>query len=162
MQIADAAKMFRVIKDVLIQPNGHDSVSDGWRTGVLKRESADKQNIGFHFAPPRCEAAYLSSVIVSDSAGSVRPTSRTSRASIPTASAVCIAARHHEPPQQLVARRPGSAFTVDELLVFFHGQAAKGCKPDAVAFVESVPLGATGKVSKHRLRERYADYDHSA
>jgi acyl-CoA synthetase (AMP-forming)/AMP-acid ligase II len=30
-------------------------------------------------------------------------------------------------------------------------------KPDAVVFVESVPLGATGKVLKHSLRKQYGD-----
>jgi 3-(methylthio)propionyl---CoA ligase len=39
---------------------------------------------------------------------------------------------------------------------------ARWWKPDAVVFVESVPLGTTGKVLKHRLREQYADYYLSA
>jgi fatty-acyl-CoA synthase len=78
---------------------------------------------------------------------------------------VCIAARHpkwDERPLLLVVKKSGSALTADELLAFFDGRVAKWWKPDAVIFVESVPLGATGKVLKHRLREQYADYYLSA
>jgi fatty-acyl-CoA synthase len=81
------------------------------------------------------------------------------------ASAVCIAARHpkwDERPLLLVVKKSGSALTADELLAFFDGRVAKWWKPDAAVFVESVPLGATGKVLKHRLREQYADYYLSA
>jgi fatty-acyl-CoA synthase len=77
------------------------------------------------------------------------------------ASAVCIAARHpkwDERPLLLIVKKPGSALTADELLAFFDGRVAKWWKPEAVVFVESVPLGATGKVLKHRLREQYGDY----
>jgi len=38
-----------------------------------------------------------------------------------------------------------------------HG-LAKWWPPDAVVFVESVPLGAIGKVLKNRLREAFQDY----
>jgi fatty-acyl-CoA synthase len=30
--------------------------------------------------------------------------------------------------------------------------------PDDVVFVESIPLGATGKMLKNRLREQFRDY----
>lgn len=30
--------------------------------------------------------------------------------------------------------------------------------PDAIEFVDELPLGATGKVLKSALRERFADY----
>jgi fatty-acyl-CoA synthase len=30
--------------------------------------------------------------------------------------------------------------------------------PDDVQFVEAIPLGATGKILKTRLREQFADY----
>ncbi|BAN26574.1 3-(methylthio)propionyl-CoA ligase [Caballeronia insecticola] len=81
------------------------------------------------------------------------------------AMAVCIAARHpkwDERPLLLISTRPGSTLTGDELLAFFDDKIAKWWKPDAVIFVDSVPLGATGKVLKHQLRERYANYYVSA
>ena len=31
-------------------------------------------------------------------------------------------------------------------------------RPDDVAFVEAIPLGATGKMQKNKLREQFADY----
>ncbi|MGF6771824.1 acyl-CoA synthetase (AMP-forming)/AMP-acid ligase II [Paraburkholderia sp. GAS199] len=77
------------------------------------------------------------------------------------ATAVCIAARHpkwDERPLLLVVKKPGSALAVDELLTFFDARVAKWWKPDAVVFVDSVPLGATGKVLKNPLREQFGDY----
>jgi fatty-acyl-CoA synthase len=77
------------------------------------------------------------------------------------ASAVCIAARHRkwdERPLLLIVRKAGSAVTTDELLAFFAGTVARWCKPDAVVFIDAVPLGATGKVLKNRLRDQFQDY----
>jgi fatty-acyl-CoA synthase len=48
------------------------------------------------------------------------------------------------------------------LLAFLDGKIAKWWKPDAVIFLETVPLGATGKVLKHQLREQYGNYYLSA
>jgi 3-(methylthio)propionyl---CoA ligase len=81
------------------------------------------------------------------------------------ATAVCIAARHpkwDERPLLLIVPKNGSALTAENLLAFFDGHVAKWWKPDAVVFVESVPLGATGKVLKHQLRDQYKDYYLSA
>jgi len=75
--------------------------------------------------------------------------------------AVCIAARHpkwDERPLLLIVKKSGSALASDELLAFFDGHLAKWWKPDAVVFVEAVPLGATGKVLKHQLRDQYRNY----
>jgi 3-(methylthio)propionyl---CoA ligase len=75
--------------------------------------------------------------------------------------AVCIAARHpkwDERPLLLVVRKPASSLTERQLLDFLDGRIAKWWKPDAVIFVEEIPLGATGKVLKHRLRDRYGSY----
>ncbi|KIG02983.1 3-(methylthio)propionyl-CoA ligase [Caballeronia concitans] len=75
--------------------------------------------------------------------------------------AACIAARHpkwDERPLLLIVTRPGSTLTGSELLAFLDGKIAKWWRPDAVVLVESIPLGATGKVLKHRLREQYANY----
>ncbi|HEX7931751.1 MAG TPA: 3-(methylthio)propionyl-CoA ligase [Paraburkholderia sp.] len=75
--------------------------------------------------------------------------------------AVCIAARHpkwDERPLLLIVKKPGSALAADELLAFFDSRVAKWWKPDAVVFVDTVPLGATGKVLKNQLRDQFGDY----
>jgi fatty-acyl-CoA synthase len=77
------------------------------------------------------------------------------------AMAVCISARHpkwDERPLLLVVRKSGSDLSSGTLLEFFDGRVAKWWKPDAIVFVDSVPLGATGKVLKNRMREQYGDY----
>ena len=63
-----------------------------------------------------------------------------------------------ERPLLIVVRKPGSAVGRDELLKFFEGKIAKWWLPDDVAFVEAIPLGATGKMLKTRLREQFRDY----
>jgi len=81
------------------------------------------------------------------------------------ATAVCIAARHpkwDERPLLLIVPKPDSTLAAEELLAFFDGRVAKWWKPDAVVFIESVPLGATGKVLKHQLRDQYGNYYLSA
>ncbi|WP_233873395.1 3-(methylthio)propionyl-CoA ligase [Paraburkholderia adhaesiva] len=77
------------------------------------------------------------------------------------ATAVCIAARHpkwDERPLLLIVKKPGSALEAHELLTFFDGRVAKWWKPEAVLFIDAVPIGATGKVLKNRLREQYGNY----
>jgi fatty-acyl-CoA synthase len=81
------------------------------------------------------------------------------------ATAVCIAARHpkwDERPLLLIVKKPGRALDSDQLLAFFDGRVAKWWRPDAVVFIDEVPLGATGKVLKNRLREQYQDHYLSA
>ena len=54
---------------------------------------------------------------------------------------------------------PGeSAPTREAMLAHFAGRVAKWWIPDDVAFVDDLPLTATGKISKLTLRQRYADY----
>jgi 3-(methylthio)propionyl---CoA ligase len=81
------------------------------------------------------------------------------------ATAVCIAARHpkwDERPLLLIVKKPGSALEATDLLTFFDGRVAKWWKPDAVLFVDAVPIGATGKVLKNQLRDQYGHYYESA
>ncbi|MBB6200174.1 3-(methylthio)propionyl-CoA ligase [Paraburkholderia fungorum] len=81
------------------------------------------------------------------------------------ATAVCIAARHpkwDERPLLLIVKKPGSALVAEELLSFFDGRVARWWKPDAVVFVESVPLGATGKILKNQLRDQFGGHYLSA
>jgi fatty-acyl-CoA synthase len=77
------------------------------------------------------------------------------------ATAVCIAARHpkwDERPLLLIVKKPGSALEADDLLTFFDGRVAKWWKPDAVLFIDCVPIGATGKVLKNQLRDQYGGH----
>jgi fatty-acyl-CoA synthase len=75
--------------------------------------------------------------------------------------AACIAARHpkwDERPLMIVVKKPGAELTLDELLAFYDGKIAKWWTPDDVVFVDSIPLGATGKMLKHQLRDRFQDH----
>jgi len=77
------------------------------------------------------------------------------------AMAACIAARHpkwDERPLLVVMRKPGAEVTREQLLAFYEGKVARWQVPDDVVFVESIPLGATGKMLKNRLREQFKDY----
>ncbi|MBQ0919909.1 fatty-acid--CoA ligase [Hydrogenophaga aromaticivorans] len=75
--------------------------------------------------------------------------------------AACIAARHpkwDERPLLVVVKKPGAELARDALLGFFEGKIAKWWTPDDVVFVDAIPLGATGKMLKHRLREQFQDH----
>ncbi|MBI5278085.1 MAG: fatty-acid--CoA ligase [Burkholderiales bacterium] len=75
--------------------------------------------------------------------------------------AACIGMRHpkwDERPVIAVVKRPGAEVTRDELLKFYEGKTAKWQVPDDVVFVDAIPLGATGKMLKTRLREQLKDY----
>ncbi|GAB4275650.1 MAG: 3-(methylthio)propionyl-CoA ligase [Pararhodobacter sp.] len=77
------------------------------------------------------------------------------------AMAACIAAHHpkwDERPLLVVMRKPGSEVTKDEILAFFDGKIAKWWLPDDVVFVDAIPLGATGKMQKNKLRDTFKDY----
>ena len=77
------------------------------------------------------------------------------------AMAACIAALHakwDERPLLIVVPKPGVELTRDEMLGFFDGRIAKWWTPDDVVFVDAIPLGATGKMLKNRLREQYGNH----
>jgi fatty-acyl-CoA synthase len=77
------------------------------------------------------------------------------------AMAACIAARHpkwDERPLLVVVRKPGAELTKEELLGFYEGKVAKWWLPDDVVFVDAIPLGATGKMQKNKLREQFRDH----
>jgi fatty-acyl-CoA synthase len=61
-----------------------------------------------------------------------------------------------ERPLLLVQLRPGQSATAEEFLGYLDGKIARWWMPDGVMFVEEMPLGATGKLDKKRLRARYA------
>jgi len=72
--------------------------------------------------------------------------------------AACIGVYHpkwDERPLLVVVKRQGAALEKEQLLDFLDGKVAKWWRPDEVAFVESLPLGATGKVLKNKLRDQF-------
>jgi fatty-acyl-CoA synthase len=60
-----------------------------------------------------------------------------------------------ERPLLIVKLRPGERATREEILGALEGKIARWWMPDEVLFVDEIPLGATGKVDKRRLRELY-------
>ncbi|WP_298926477.1 3-(methylthio)propionyl-CoA ligase [uncultured Ramlibacter sp.] len=75
--------------------------------------------------------------------------------------AACIAASHpkwDERPLLVVVRKAGAEVTREQLLAFYDGKIARWWTPDDVAFVDAIPLGATGKVQKNRLREIFREH----
>ena len=63
-----------------------------------------------------------------------------------------------ERPLLIVVKKPGAQLSRDELLQFYDGKIAKWWLPDDVQFVDAIPLGATGKILKTKLREQFRDY----
>ena len=63
-----------------------------------------------------------------------------------------------ERPLLIVKLKDGESIGRDELLKFYEGKVAKFWMPDDVQFVDDIPLGATGKILKTKLREQFNDY----
>jgi len=77
------------------------------------------------------------------------------------AMAACIGMAHpkwDERPIVVVVKRPDALLEKADLLKFYDGKIAKWQIPDDVVFVDAIPLGATGKMLKTRLREQLVDY----
>jgi fatty-acyl-CoA synthase len=77
------------------------------------------------------------------------------------AMAACIGMKHpkwDERPVIAVMKKPGCEVTAEELIAFYEGKTAKWQIPDDVVFVDAIPLGATGKMQKTKLRELLKDY----
>ena len=75
--------------------------------------------------------------------------------------AACIAVPHpkwDERPLLVVVKKPGASLTREEMLAFFEDKVAKWWIPDDVVFVDAIPLGATGKMQKVKLREQFRDH----
>jgi acyl-CoA synthetase (AMP-forming)/AMP-acid ligase II len=75
--------------------------------------------------------------------------------------AACIGVKHpkwDERPIVVVVKKPDGQVTREELLAFYEGKTAKWQIPDDVVFVDSIPIGATGKLLKTKLREQLKDY----
>ena len=63
-----------------------------------------------------------------------------------------------ERPLLVVVKKPGQEVSAAELIKFYDGKIAKWWTPDDVQFIDALPLGATGKVQKNKLRDSYRDY----
>lgn len=77
------------------------------------------------------------------------------------AMAACIGVAHpkwDERPIIAVVKKPGAELSREELLRFYEGKTAKWQIPDDVVFVDAIPIGATGKMLKNRLRDMLEDY----
>jgi fatty-acyl-CoA synthase len=77
------------------------------------------------------------------------------------AMAACIGMPHpkwDERPIVAVVKKPGLEVSREELLAFYADRAAKWQVPDDVVFLDNIPLGATGKMQKSKLRELLKDY----
>ena len=75
--------------------------------------------------------------------------------------AACIGMPHpkwDERPVVCVVKKPGAELSAADLLKFYEGKTAKWQIPDDVIFVDAIPLGATGKMLKTKLRTQLADY----
>jgi fatty-acyl-CoA synthase len=77
------------------------------------------------------------------------------------AQAAVIAMPHpkwNERPLLIVVKKAGQNVTKDELIEYLGTSLAKWQLPDDVQFVDTIPLTATGKISKLTLRKTFADY----
>ncbi len=66
--------------------------------------------------------------------------------------------RWEERPLLFIVRKPDQALEGDEVLAFLAERVAKWWIPDAVIFLDSLPVGGTGKVQKAILRNQYAGH----
>jgi len=76
--------------------------------------------------------------------------------------AACIGVRHEkwqERPILIVQAVPGKTPDKEEIKSCIAAKCAKWWMPDAIIFVEAIPLGATGKILKRELKQQYKDFD---
>lgn len=74
------------------------------------------------------------------------------------AAAAVIGVKHpkwQERPLLFVVLKQGRTLVREEILEFLSKQVARLCVPDEVIFLDSLPVGGTGKVQKAVLREKY-------
>lgn len=64
-----------------------------------------------------------------------------------------------ERPRLYAQLTPGSLIGVNDIREFLHGRVAKWWMPNEIVIVASIPLGATGKIDKNRIRAAIAKGD---
>ncbi|MFK4448424.1 acyl-CoA synthetase (AMP-forming)/AMP-acid ligase II [Caballeronia udeis] len=129
----------------------HENLDDGWfRTGDIATIDAD----GFLQITDRAKdviksgGEWISSIDIENVA----------MAHPGVAMAACIGVPHpkwDERPLLVVVPKSNVVLSTGEMLAFFEGCVAKWQVPDDVVFVDAFPIGATGKVVKHQLREQF-------
>jgi acyl-CoA synthetase (AMP-forming)/AMP-acid ligase II len=76
------------------------------------------------------------------------------------AAAAVIGVKHpkwQERPLLFVVCKPGHSPQAEEILAFLAARVARWWVPEEVIFLDSLPLGGTGKVQKAALREKYGN-----
>lgn len=82
-----------------------------------------------------------------------------SHPAVAMAAAIAVASeKWGERPLLVVVLREGRAVSKHDLLAWFEGKVAKWWIPDDVQFVASLPMTATGKLSKLTLRKNYRNH----
>jgi long-chain acyl-CoA synthetase len=143
-----AIRGHNIMKGYLNRPEATDQVmKDGWfRTGDLARRDED----GFYYIVDRSKDMIIR--------GGFNVYPREIEEVLMTHPAVSLAAvigipheSHGEEIKAFVIRQPGATVTEDELLAWGKEQMAAYKYPRIVAFVESLPMTATGKILKREL-----------
>lgn len=63
-----------------------------------------------------------------------------------------------ERPLLIIVKEPDAEINAKELLNYFNDKVAKWWIPEDCQFVDTIPMTATGKISKKDLREQFSDY----
>ena len=63
-----------------------------------------------------------------------------------------------ERPLLLIERNTTDELTYDQIKTFLKGKIASWWMPDAIKYVDKLPLTATGKVHKLKIRETFKDF----
>ncbi|MEF9958153.1 MAG: long-chain fatty acid--CoA ligase [Acinetobacter sp.] len=74
--------------------------------------------------------------------------------------AAAIAARHpkwDERPILIAVKQENSTLTEEEVLTYFENKIARWQIPDAVIFIDTLPINGTGKIVKAELRKQFGD-----
>ncbi len=66
--------------------------------------------------------------------------------------------RWQERPLLICVARGAAKPTVGDINTWLGGKVPKWWLPDAVAYIEGLPIGPTGKIQKNRLREQFKDF----
>ncbi|MDG1418083.1 MAG: long-chain-fatty-acid--CoA ligase [Maricaulis sp.] len=80
----------------------------------------------------------------------------------PSVAMAAVVGRPHpkwqERPLMVIQLREGFEPDPNSILEYLSGQVPKWWLPDGIEFIDEMPIGATGKILKTKLREIYADY----
>jgi fatty-acyl-CoA synthase len=63
-----------------------------------------------------------------------------------------------ERPIVIVQPMPGKSLVKEEILEMYNGRVSKWMIPDDVIFTDNIPLGATGKILKNKLRDQFGGH----